>query len=352
MNISYSQPFDLGWRRMKRTLFQPFDLGRWMVLGFTAWLAQLSGGGSGGSDAGQDGISINRDLGGDEGIRESVGGAWSWLTDITGSAAGILLVAVILVVVLVVALLLLWLSSRGRFMFLDNLVHNRTEVTHPWREFRVEGDSLFLWQVVYAIVAFVIVAVLMGGFGLLLLPAAAWDLPGGIGLLAAVGLGMVLFVVVVVVAYIDYFLNFFVVPIMYKHRVRTTTAWGIFLPVFKSHPGSFVFFGLYTLAVMIVMGIAYFIAGVLTCCLGLLLLVLPYLGAVVTLPISVLRCYMNLEFLAQFGDGFTLLAPLTGPAVPPPAPPGSGDFYADGAMIRTEDIGEDLGRDEAGPQGT
>lgn len=351
MNISYSLPFDLGWRRMKRALFQPFDLGRWMVLGFTAWLAQLSGGGSGGGDAGHDSIRINQDLDG-SGIGDAASNAWSWFTDTTGSALGILLVAIILVGILVIALLLLWLSSRGRFMFLDNLVHNRTEVTQPWREFRSEGDSLFLWQVGYAILAFVIVAILMGGFGLLLLPAAAWDLPGGVGLLAAIGLGMVLFVVVVVVAYIDYFLNFFVVPIMYRHRLSATRAWGVFLPLFRAHPGPFVLYGLYTLAVTIVMGIGYFIAGILTCCLGLLLLVLPYLGAVVTLPISVLRCYMNLEFLGQFGADFTLLAPFSGPSGPPPGPPASGDFYADGAMIRTEDLGEDPGRDEMGPQGS
>ena len=49
MQTSYSQPLDHAWRRMKTLLFHPFDLGRWFVLGFTAWLAQLAGGYSGGA---------------------------------------------------------------------------------------------------------------------------------------------------------------------------------------------------------------------------------------------------------------------------------------------------------------
>ena len=41
-------------------------------------------------------------------------------------------------------------------MFLDNVVHNRAEIAKPWREFRKEGDSLFLWRLVFGIVAIAI----------------------------------------------------------------------------------------------------------------------------------------------------------------------------------------------------
>jgi len=348
MNISYSRPLELGWQRMKRALFQPFDLGRWMVLGFTAWLAQLADGGSGGS-GGQDGLNLRHEWD-DDGVRESFGGAWSWLTDIVGSPVGVVLVALVAVTFLVIVALILWISSRGRFMFLDNLVHGRTEVTHPWREFQAEGDSLFLWRVVYTIIVLLVIGTLIGGFLLLVVPAAAWDLHGSWGLLAAIGLGMTLFVVIVVLAYIEYFLQQFVVPIMHKHRVGTTEAWGIFLPVLRTHPGPFVLFGLFYLAIIIGLSIAYAIAGVLTCCLGLLLLALPYLGAVVTLPMSVLGRFMNLEFLAQFGDDFNLLSPLPDPNLPQPTGPGSGDFDADGTMVRTENVSEDAGTDESGTQ--
>ncbi len=343
MNISYSRPLDLGWRRMKHMLFHPFDLGRWMVLGFTAWLAQLADGTAAGS-GGQDMFKFRKDLNSDS-IRDSADSAWGWLADFAGSAGGILLMALILVGVLVVSVLLLWISSRGRFMFLDNLVHDRTEVTTPWQEFRVEGDSLFLWQFVYGIVAFVVLGAVIGGFVILLVPTAVLDLPAGIGLLAAVGLGMTLFLVVTVLAFIEYFLHHFIVPIMHKQRVSATAAWGLFLPLLRTHAGAFVLFGLFYLAITTAMGIAYVIGGVLTCCLGLLLMALPYLGTVLTLPISVLGRFINLEFLAQFGDDFNLLSPLPDPVIP-----GSGQFQGDGAVVRTEDPGQNPGRDETGTQ--
>ncbi len=45
--ISVTAPVGQAFDRMKRMLFQPFDIGKWFVIGFCAWLATL--GDSGGS---------------------------------------------------------------------------------------------------------------------------------------------------------------------------------------------------------------------------------------------------------------------------------------------------------------
>jgi hypothetical protein len=346
MNISYSRPLELGWKRMKRTLFQPFNLGRWMVLGFTAWLAQLADG-SGGSSGAQDAFQMDKDVDPDN-FSEAFGSGWGWLTDFVSTGVGVVLVTLAVVAVLVITVLLIWLSSRGRFMFLDNLVHDRTEVTQPWRDFQRHGDSLFLWTLGYSILAMMIVGALVLGLVIVLVPAVALDLSGGVSLLLAMALGTIFFAVIVILSYVEYFLHYFVVPIMYKHGVSTSDAWRIFLPVFQAHPGSFIVFGLFYLVVSIGMGLALLIAGLMTCCLGFILMVLPYLGAVVTLPITVLARFMNLEFLAQFGDDFTLLTPLT-PVDPPH--PYSGYDNVNGTVVGPEDISEDTGGDESGPQG-
>ncbi len=345
MRISYSEPLQRGWLRMKRALFQPFDLGRWMVLGFTAWLAQLADGGGGGGGA-QDAFQFDRDVATDN-FDEAFGGAWEWLTEFVSSGVGVVIAAMIIVTVLVITLLVIWLSSRGRFMFLDNLIHGRTEVTQPWREFRAHGDSLFLWTLGYTVVALVVVGALIGGLVIALVPAVAMDM-GGVSLLMAMLLGIVFFAVIVILAYIEYFLHGFIVPIMHKHGVSTTQAWSMFLPLFQAHPGSFVLYGLFYMVINIAMGLAFIIAGFLTCCLGLILIALPYLGSVVTLPASVLARFMNLEFLAQFGDDFNVLPPLEPEHTDHPY---SGNDHIDGTVIRTEDIGEDPGGDESGPQG-
>ena len=51
MAIQYIDPLSRGWGRMKRALFKPFDFKKWLLVGFTAFLAQLAdfGGGGGGT---------------------------------------------------------------------------------------------------------------------------------------------------------------------------------------------------------------------------------------------------------------------------------------------------------------
>ena len=48
VEINVVEPISPALERVKRMLFQPFDLGKWFVIGFCAWLACLGeGGGSG-----------------------------------------------------------------------------------------------------------------------------------------------------------------------------------------------------------------------------------------------------------------------------------------------------------------
>ena len=193
-----------------------------------------------------------------------------------------------------------------------------------------------------------VVGALIGGLVIVLVPAVALDLSGAVSLLMAMLLGTVFFVVVVTMAYIEYFLHNFVVPIMHKRGVSTSQAWRMFLALFQAHPGPFVAFGLYHLVIGFGLGLVFAVAGIMTCCLGFFLMLLPYLRSVVTLPASVLVRFMNLEFLAQFGDDYTMLPPLK-PATPDH--PYSGYDNTDGTVVGPEDVGHDTSGDEPGPQG-
>ena len=46
-SIEYMRPLSQAWGRMIQALFRPFDLHKWFVLGFTAFLAQLTDGSNG-----------------------------------------------------------------------------------------------------------------------------------------------------------------------------------------------------------------------------------------------------------------------------------------------------------------
>ncbi len=329
---------------MKILLFRPFDLGRWFVLGFTAWLAELAGGYSGGAS---EQFKISENLHGED-IGDWATSTGESVRDFFDHTWALLIIGMILVLAFLFWLLILWLSSRGRFMYLDNLVHRRTEVKAPWTEFAAQGDSLFLWQVVYSLVVMVVMASLAIGSLLVFFPVAlAIEAPLAATVPLAILAGTLGFILIVALVYIEFFLTQFVVPIMYKHRLSATEAWRRFLPVFREHPGHFALFGLFYFAIMMVGWILYVAGGFLTCCIGLILLAIPYIGAVLTLPLLTLGRYFSLEFLGQFGDDYLLLDPLP---QDPGHPYGSGQVQGDGTVVRTEDISEDPGGNETGPQ--
>ena len=139
MHIAYFEPLSRAWERMKNILWRPFDLATWLVLGFSAWLASLADGAGGG---GWKWIVDEEDFPGcynlrsaDDGFRE-VGEALIWLP----------LIFVIVMAVAAILLLILWVSSRAKFIYLDNVVHNRAQIIDPWHRFRDIGNSLFLWR--------------------------------------------------------------------------------------------------------------------------------------------------------------------------------------------------------------
>src|SRR4029453_6526699 len=123
---------------MKRMLFQPFDLKKWLVIGFAAWLANLGAGGGGGGtfnypdNEREEAHKLNETIGQ---IPQPV--------LITG-------ICVLICVVLLLIVLFMWLRARGRFILVDCIVRNRAAITEPWKEFRGEGKAFFLFHLIVA----------------------------------------------------------------------------------------------------------------------------------------------------------------------------------------------------------
>jgi hypothetical protein len=302
MNINYFDPLSRAWNRMTNALFKPFDLGKWFVVGFTAFLAGLTeshGGGGGGGGNARTGIHRHHDFGD---VLDFPGIAWDWLMDNPGWFT-LIIFGILFLIGLV--LLLTWLSSRGKFMFLDNVVHDRAKVTQPWREFRIGGNSLFLWRVAFGfIVLAVIILFLVQAFIIVYDIYEEGFEPNFV--IPIVGMGLLLLLVILVIAYISAFLNNFVIPIMYKNRITTNQAWRRFLPLFSKHWGYFILYGLFLLVLYILSVIVVITAGLLTCCIGILLLIIPYISSVITLPISYTFMALGPEFLVQFGPEYDI----------------------------------------------
>ncbi|MGA9119800.1 MAG: hypothetical protein WB699_10585 [Bacteroidota bacterium] len=308
MNIEYVEPLSRAWSRMKKALFQPFDLRKWFVVGFTAFLAGLTDFTGGGGN----GMRRHENLDWDE-FLEFPQRAFEWLGDHPG---WLILIVAGTVFLLTLFVVLTWLSSRGKFMFLDNVVHDRTLVAAPWSEFRREGNSLFLWRLGFGFLALLTVGFyLYGSFASL---ARLYHRTGDTELLLAPAIWMLLgfFGILLLVCFIDFLLTSFVVPIMYRHRLTVNRGWSRFLELFSSHPWPIIVFALFVLVLIIPVVFAVIVGGFMTCCVGFVILAIPYIGSVVLLPVHYLFRALSVEFLEQFGPEYRIF-PVT-----PPVPPG------------------------------
>lgn len=298
MSISYSRPLSLAYQRMKKALFQPFDISKWFRVGFTAWLAGLTDcQGSGGNSSN----NINQqDLSEFFNFPET---AWNWLIDHPVWSNLIILGFVLLIIIIS---LIIWVSSLGKFMFLHNVVHDKQDISRPWQEYKKEGNSLFLFDFIYGWIAFaVFILILIYSF------LGAKELYFGdytnIAIFWAVA-KMIFFLILyfLTFGFISLFMKDFVVPIMYKHRIGVLQAWNKFIRLFFRKFLSFIFYGLFIFVLSIGVAITVIFFALITCCIGLFLLVIPVIGAVILLPVSYTFRAFSIEFLAQFGDYFNV----------------------------------------------
>ncbi len=299
-SIEFTKPTSAAYARMKSILFAPFEADKWFVLGFTAWLATLMEGG--GSSGGQ--TSYN-ESGTDE-MDETFETVSNWIGENLELVIG--LGALILVIVIAVSLVLFWVSSRGKFMFLDNVIHNRALVKQPWAEFREEGNSLFLFFVIFLGIVTTVVLGLAGGLVALLYGTMNGDDVNWtvtvVGFCA--GIGGLLFLVIVVASYVGTLLEDFVIPLMHRDRQKVGAAWRQVMALHCERTLSFVLYFLWKILIGLGVGILIVAFVFATCCIGGILIAIPYLGAVVLLPVYVFMRALGPEFLSQFGPGYDL----------------------------------------------
>lgn len=293
--IGYVRPLSAAIERTKTALFRPFKFDVWIVVGFTSWLAWLGQHGGWGGGGKMDAEEL-RNLPSPrilvhEALQQIRSFLDHWLV-LLGVVTAIGMVLVIVVVVVAV-------SSWAKFVFLENVTKGHTLISEPLSRASSLGWSLFWWRLIFA-------AVVLSFFGSL---AAFWWLQFAVPFLEGnpITVGALVWVtslalpLMIVFAYVDGFLEHFVVPIMAKHQLSASAAWGRFLGLFRQNPVPFLLYGLLLIPLWLLVAAAILLFGLLTCCIGWILLALPYIGMVLSLPIYYTYRAMGPEFLAQFG---------------------------------------------------
>ncbi len=223
---------------------------------------------------------------------------WIW-----AHLAIIISIAVVVsIVILAFSALLQWLSSRGKFMFLDGVLRDRGAVVEPWRQFKELGNNLFIFRFLFGLAVFVlVVAVLVVGLFL------AWqdiryEQFGGGAVAALVVIGLILVPTVIIAGVVSLLLEDMVVPIMYRRGIHTVPAFRVL--VHEILPGNILSFILFYL-MRILIGLVFAIITMVGCCLTCCIAALPYISSVVFLPLLVFSRSYSVYFLQQVGPEWT-----------------------------------------------
>jgi len=303
-DISLTLPLSQAFERAKRLLFRPFEPAKWFVIGFCAWLAQL---GHGSANAGG-GFNFNSRIGRPGAAIPNI---QQWFEEGRSYVLGHLLwivplAATILLLIVGLMLLFVWLSSRGEFMFLHCVAQEKAEVRVPWHKYAREANSLFLFRLILNFGALAITLPAAAGVAFLLIPMIPNFAAATVtSILAAISLFLLSMALLFVWFLSDKLTRDFVVPIQFVRSCRCREAWGILLRLIALQPGKFVLYLLFQLVLTIAIGAMVLILCVVTCCIAWCVLVIPYIGTVVLLPILIFKRAYSVHYLAQYGREYS-----------------------------------------------
>ncbi len=305
--VSVIEPIGPAFEKVKTILFSPFELRKWFVIGFCAWLAFLGKGGGGGSGGGRGGRPPD--------VHEGFGQAKVFVLENLGWIIPVALIGVMLIIV--IWLVLTWLSSRGRFMFLHCVAENKAEVKVPWTKFRQHANSLFLFRIVLGLIGFAAIGLPLLLAGGLIAIMIAGNLPGVAAVLGFVIIGLIIFAISIILFLVGKFTMDFIVPIMFLRTTSCTASWREFLTILSVNKARFALYILFQIVIAIAIStikVVGFCIGCCLCCVSLLVLI-PYIGTVILLPLLVFKRAYSLLYLGQFGPELDVFSPETEMAI-------------------------------------
>jgi len=297
--IEIFKPFGEAFELMKRILFQPFELKKWLVIGFAAFLAHLGAG-----------FNFNYNYGDRSQFPQELSDAFHqiplWII-VVGATFGIILI-------ITIAVVFAWLRSRGRFIFIDCIVKNRAAIVQPWREFREQGTSYFLFSLLIGCSFFIFAALLSLPFLLPIVRGVTFPHLHDVYLISVIVLWAV---VICLLVFAWALVAHLMVAIMYRRRCRVCEAFSVVVSLIAAYPGEIVLYCLFWL----VLGLGSLVVGCVTICATCCIAAIPYVGTVILLPVFVVLRSFSLCFLRQFGSDYDVWATLPqpeAPAIPPP----------------------------------
>ncbi|MDR0932048.1 MAG: hypothetical protein LBM70_03400 [Victivallales bacterium] len=304
--ISLDAVLTESWAKMRQLLFKPFRFNYWLILGFCAWMTILA------SEMGNvyshifrytTNSTIKTDV-----IIPSTQPAGTpvgqqlWQEITRGITMNMLYFGVLMAIVVIISLILYYFRCRFEFIFLANLMRNTDEIAKPWREFKKQGNSYFWWTLLIGLI--MLSVNLAFAFGTIF-NVAPWlleivknrnfTLPGSV-FWAWVGAWII---VALIMSYYFLFLYQLLIPIMYRDNLTFKAGLRVMNKLIFERFGICFLYYLVLMIVLFAWGLVFVAAICVTCGLFLVLMMLPYVNAVVLLPFFVFYRLIGVNFLEK-----------------------------------------------------
>ena len=216
--------------------------------------------------------------------------------------------------ILALCIAVLWVISRGRMMFISALADDtqRLSLREKWRESRITGNSLFKYNITVVVLSLLFVLIFCPALYFLLHPVTkTWIAAPSAPIAPAPAIIALLltFCIAIPFGFVLGAFHEFGTLLMFRRQI---TAWPAFKQVFALVAANiwpvlkyyiFMIFASFAVGLCLIL---LFIVTCCLCCLWIAVLWLPYLWAVVFLPLLALRQYFAMEFAKQFGDDYNV----------------------------------------------
>lgn len=260
-NISVIDAIGPALNHMVKVLFKPFSFIKWVKFGLVAFLVTLGAGGGGGFNFNPMSFHDNKTF---PNIDSQIAQVTQWIEShlmliiILGIAA--------LLVITIIWTILIYFSSRFSFVYLDGVIKNDLQIKRAYKENRTSGWSYFLWNIIFAPTALLIILLIIGvPVTFLVIAGATKSFSVTIILLLGL-LGLIFIALMILLAVIGVFTHDFVVPIMYLRKIRVLEAWKILLALMRPNKLQFFLYILMKIGLGLASTMLLLIPGCLVCC--------------------------------------------------------------------------------------
>ena len=241
-------------------LFRPFKPKKWLILIFVALMAGYLNGGchlnlNGGYNNEKDkkphspqSVSVSTNAASKEKLKLNFPSTpreiKQYICEQLKKPLILTLVISIILLFLILFVLFVWLGARFAFVFLDNITKNDASVIIPFKAHREIGNSFFLFSLIFSVLA-------LSSFGLIIFYLFKNLISLGVFTAAAkpvvwkiivfcVCYGLLFLFWVLVVLTIAYLIVMdFIVPLMFKDKIKFMAAYSKFAGLFNKHKREF-----------------------------------------------------------------------------------------------------------------